>query len=361
MHLIRFVRLYRRFRDKRHIAFSIVLGVVLLAMLGNAVCYYAFDGPGSNEASTMTIADALWYSVISITTIGYGDFYAESPGARLGTLFFIVIVGLGAFSFLIGMTIDSFMDIGARRRKGMTNVLANDHILIVNVPSESRLTQLIDEIKADPNYEGSEIVVVSDKIDELPKQHEHVLFVKGSVLEQETYERADLAKAKMAIVLATSYDDTTSDAIVASAVSVIDSINPDIYVVAECVNPRHKQLFDSVHCNSVIFSMGITSNLLVQEAQDPGIAQLFEVITSNARGTTLFSTLVSDTANSPQSYNEIARDLLPRDINVLCVNRGRESLTSLTGVSPETGDRIIYAAANRLTWDELLKQLIDNA
>jgi len=334
-----------------------VLLLLLFAVLGNSVCFYLYEGPLYDTAGEeLTFGDALWYSVISMTTIGYGDFYATTPEARIGTLVFIVMLGLGTFSFLIGMTIDSLSEFANRRRRGMNKAVTQEHVLIVNVPSEARLSQLVDELRSDQNYSTCDIVVISDQLEELPIRDEQLLFVRGSVLEQETYERAQVTTARMAIVLATSYDDMTSDAVVASAIAVIENMNPNIHTVAECVNPRHKQLFNSVRCDSIVFSMGITGNLLVQEAQDPGVAQLFEVITSNTLGTTIFSTAVP-ADQSGASYNTLARYLLDRDINLLCVNRGTESLTALKELQAQGGDRIIYAATERLQWNDLVQQV----
>jgi len=354
LHLVRF---YRRIRSKTYVGFGTVLLLLLFAVLGNSVCFYLCEGPIHEAAGkALTFGDALWYSVISMTTIGYGDFYATSPGARIGTVVFIVILGLGTFSFLIGMTIDSLSEFSNRRRRGMNKAVTTEHVLIVNVPSEARLGQLVGELRSDPNYASRDIVVISDQLEELPIGDEQLLFVRGSVLEQETYERAQVTTARMAIVLATSYDDMTSDAVVASAIAVIETLNPDIHTVAECVNPRHKQLFNSVRCDSIVYSMGITGNLLVQEAQDPGVAQLIEVITSNTQGTTIFSSEVP-AGQSETSYNAVARNLLDRDINLLCVNRGTESLTALNGLQAQQGDRIIYAATERLHWNDLVQQV----
>lgn len=354
MQLLRIVRIVRRLRARRYIGPLAVLSVLAVAILGNAACFYYFEQPGRMAATPpdpLTAEDTIWYSIISITTIGYGDFYATTTGARVSTFVFIVVVGLGAFSMIVGMTIDTLTGIVESRRRGMANILTHDHIIIVNAPTTDRLNQLISELKADPNHQSTDIVVVSDRIEELPFQDAHVLFVRGSVLARDTYERACVGEANKAIVLATSYDDPGSDAVVASAVAVIDSIKPDIHIVAECINPSHRPLFDSVHCDSIVFSMGITGNLLAQEAQDPGIAQLIEVITSNSRGTTLFSTDVAE--GSTEDYTEMARQLLAKDINVLCVNRGQDSLTSWQNTTPQSGDRLIYAAGERHSWSEL--------
>ena len=60
-----------------------MLALVALSIFGNAVTFYVFDGPLKPD---LTFADAVWYSIISMTTIGYGDFSATSPGARAGTV-----------------------------------------------------------------------------------------------------------------------------------------------------------------------------------------------------------------------------------------------------------------------------------
>ena len=268
MQLLHLVRIYRRLASRRFARPSLVFGIMAVAILGNAICFQVFEGPVREDP--LSFGDAIWYSIISITTIGYGDFFPTTAGARIATVVFIVVIGLGAFSMIVGMTIDTLTEFAARRRRGMANILANDHIVIVNAPTTERLAQLVTELKADTSHEATDIVVISDRIDELPFQDSQVLFVRGSVLDRATYLRACVEQASKAIVLATSYDDPGSDAVVASAVAVIDSIKPDIHIVAECINPSHRPLFDTVHCDSIVFSMGITGNLLAQEAQDPG-------------------------------------------------------------------------------------------
>ncbi|MBQ15973.1 MAG: hypothetical protein CMJ65_02485 [Planctomycetaceae bacterium] len=354
MILFRMSQMFRRLRARRHAAISVVLGMLVLSLLGNAACFYYFEGPPSGDAAPAgpkTFADALWFSVISITTIGYGDYFPASTPARLSTVFFIVFTGLAAFSMLLGMGIDAVTELSNRRRIGMADIATHDHIVIVNVPTTERVTQVIDELKGDTLYETSDIVVISDRLEEFPSEDPHVMFISGSVLDRDTYHRAKVELANQAIVLATSYDDPGSDAVAAAAVAVIDSIKPEIHIVAECINPRHRPLFDSVNCDSIVFSMGISANLLAQEAQDPGVSQLVEVITSNLQGATLFSIAIPDGAID--DYTAMACRLLEHNINVLCINRGKECLTSWQDCEPRPDDRMIFAAERRHSWSQL--------
>ena len=328
---------------------GLVLVFLLLttAIVGSAVTFYAFERAVAPE---LTWGDALWHAIISVTTIGYGDYSAQTTGGRLGTIVFIILFGLTTFSLFFGMVLDWAGTAIANAQRGLGSVMVRDHVLIVHFPSEQRVRQVIDEIRGDPEHGRCEIVIISTAIEELPFKEKDVVFVRGSSHDVETYARARIHDCRMAMVLSPDYSDRNSDAIVAAAVSVIDRVKPEIYIVAECADAKHLPLFDSCNCDSVILGMSIASNLLVQEVHDPGIAQLIEVLTSNRRGTTLFSVQVPDVG---LSYREMAKALHDHGVNVLAVNRGSDSHTTLRGLRSELEDRLIYAAAQRIEWTQL--------
>jgi len=130
-------------------------------------------------------------------------------------------------------------------------------------------------------------------------------------------------------------------------------MNQSIHIVAECLEEKHRMLFNAVRCNAVVPGLRIVGNLLVQEIHDPGISQMIDVITSNMRGHTLFSARVEED-RTEVTYCQIAKSLVDRDVNLLCVNRGEDTLTAFRDLRPCDGDTLIYVTERRWTWQELI-------
>ena len=60
------------------------------------------------DANIQTASDAVWYTIVTITTVGYGDKYpVTNPGRIVGVL--IMIVGVGLFGVLTGFLANTFL------------------------------------------------------------------------------------------------------------------------------------------------------------------------------------------------------------------------------------------------------------
>ncbi len=345
----------QRARRRRNLALVLVLTALVVSILGNALTFFYFEGPTRPE---LTAWDSIWYSIISITTIGYGDFSASTLGGRIGTIAFITVFGLVSFTSALGLLVDWIVEFRIMERIGMLKLEAKNHLLIIHFPNLDRVRQVVEEFVSDPNHKKDDIVIVAAHPESLPFSHKNVSFVRGSPLEPETYHRAAVWTANKAIILGTGYDDPNSDSAVASVAHVIRHLNPALSIVAEVLSPKHELLFGDLQNISLVYTLRMAINLLIQETQDPGVNLLTQVMTSNRLDGTLASTRVNQPPDLPLSYANVAKRLLDDDVNLVGVIRGQEVHLKFGDLYPASGDLLVYISSSRLEWSTLRDSLV---
>ena len=99
------LRLIRSIFRRGHLARFLVAAAVLV--LNGAVIVYLFErhAPGAN---IHTPGDAVWWSFVTVTTVGYGDFYPVTTGGRI-TACFIMGTGLLTLAVITAQVASSFV------------------------------------------------------------------------------------------------------------------------------------------------------------------------------------------------------------------------------------------------------------
>ena len=89
------IRLVRSIFRRGHLARFLTAAIVLV--LNCAVIVYLLErhAPGSN---IHTLGNALWWSIVTVTTVGYGDFYPVTAGGRITAC---VIMGIGLLTLAV--------------------------------------------------------------------------------------------------------------------------------------------------------------------------------------------------------------------------------------------------------------------
>ena len=124
LRLLRVFKLGRYARPMKHfrlawvlvrddvIAFAVVVGLFIYI---TALGVWHFEHPVQPEKFA-TVFDALWWAVITLTTVGYGDVYPVTVGGRILTMI-IVLLGLGLVAVPSGLLASAFQEIRRRERE----------------------------------------------------------------------------------------------------------------------------------------------------------------------------------------------------------------------------------------------------
>ncbi|GIW73183.1 MAG: potassium transporter Kef [Planctomycetota bacterium] len=112
--------LYEAFRIRRYeLALSLALVCTLIVLAATGM--YLIEGNAQPEVFG-SIPRALWWSVVTMTTVGYGDAYPLTPAGRiLGAL--VALAGVASIAIPTGILAGSFTEVLQRHREEGTRRL----------------------------------------------------------------------------------------------------------------------------------------------------------------------------------------------------------------------------------------------
>lgn len=250
---------------------SILFAVILL----HTVAIHYFEG--------LSLMDAAWLSVTSITTVGYGDYSASTLAGRITTIVLIYIVGIWLLAQLAG----DFLDFRADKRDRMIRGLwrwkeMSEHILIINTPSSAGdryLIRLIEQIKQTPEIDSLPIEIATTAYpDGLPNDlrrmdvvHSHIDISSGAHLED-----LNLGLAKFVIVLCQDELDVRSDSVTLDLLDRIKQHDCNPFIVVECILDENRKRFQRLGANAVIRPVRGYPELIVRALSAPGTERILE-------------------------------------------------------------------------------------
>lgn len=236
-------------------------------------------------------SDAIWWAIVTMTTIGYGDFFPATAGGRFIIGLPTMIFGVGLLGYALSEIASNLIESKSRRLQGMMDHKINDHVIIVNFPSIEKIRKLIDEIRGDNSTADKKICLIDEHLPEIPKELNDlgVLFVRGNPTRETVLKRASLSGASHAVILSPNPSDPHSDDQNLATILMIEHLNRAVITVAECVDPDKIDQLRAAGCDRIVCISGMSTNILVQELQNPGIQAILNELTSNAAGSQIYT------------------------------------------------------------------------
>jgi voltage-gated potassium channel len=321
--------------------------VVLLAavLLYGASGFMYFELP---EKPELGWADGFWYSIVTVTTVGYGDLYPTTPGGRFVVAVPMMFFGIGLLGYVLSLAASALVEAKNKELHGMSAFKLDRHLVLFNYPGLSKIERVLDELARDPSFGKREIVLIDDTLDMLPAELDRrgIHFVRGNPTHDETLTRASLDACAYAIVLSKATDLRPDDLNVAITLA-IEARSKKVHTVVECVDYSAQELLRKAGCDGIVCTSRFDAHFLSHELLNPGIQEVVEELTSNARGQQIYVTPYS--GDQKRSFAELA---------ALCFERGHVAIGIRSGsatqlnVPAETsivpGDQVITIGATRL-------------
>lgn len=211
------------------------------------------------ENQTWTVS--LYWTFVTIGTVGYGDY---SPKTPLGMYFAIslIVLGIGSFAIAVGEILEFLFERQQMKLMGLIKVKKSQHVVICGWTEST--AECIREIGKD------NAVFVVDENEEVKKKalKNGASFVHGDPTRVKDLEKANVVGAKAIIV------DMESDSQTIHCILSIRKLDQEVRIIAEVQRYENIEQIQLAGANQVI-SPFVISGRLMQKSIDDGYEAMF--------------------------------------------------------------------------------------
>jgi len=233
------------------VAFALAYGIV-----GSYLMRAQFQGLGS-------WTDAVYYTFVTYSTLGYGDILPKTPDARLFVVSMIV-VGLGSFVTAVTMVVGPMIE---QRMKGVLSIMgkfkaASNHVIVCGYSSVGE--SVVDELQD----RGIRYIIIDDREDIAAhlrsKGHDALT---GDATRRETLEGANLRDARALIA---AFDSDSANTLVALTAKGFRDATPGatFCIVARVEDEENVDKVRQVGADEVISPSTLGGRMMAQKAAE---------------------------------------------------------------------------------------------
>jgi voltage-gated potassium channel len=228
--------------------------------------------------------NGLWWSFVTLTTVGYGDITPRSLGGRIIAMI-VMLFGIGLLGLFSATIASALVQHKLREEHGLTGSKFRDHIILCEW--NHRAAAILRDLRTDPKTAQTPIVLIAD-LPAKPVDDDNLHFVTGHVTD-ETFRRANLLDAQTVLILGDDrLEPTARDAKVVLACLTVENINRDAYTIVELVSDTNMRHCLRAGANEIIVDDDVTSGMIVRAALDHGITKVISGWLSADHGDELY-------------------------------------------------------------------------
>ncbi len=239
--------------------------IIIFLMVLKAIVHFEAQVEHSNIKD---FSDGLWYAIVTLTTVGYGDFYPVTPiGKVLGLL--IILGSLGVLGFLIAQLSSRINTYLQNKKYGLMGTDFDKHFIIIGWDAFGK--QVVDQIVSAHH----QVAIVTDQKNDIDQMRtiyspNQVFGLFNDLNNPSGLEKANISKATKVFINLKDDSETL--------INVINTkkLYPDTQFVILLNSMELKETFSSIGVEFIVSKNEIASKLVASYIFEPDVASFTE-------------------------------------------------------------------------------------
>ncbi|WP_226529164.1 potassium channel family protein [Metabacillus niabensis] len=266
-----------------------------------------------------TIFDGIWWAVVTVSTVGFGDYVPQTYVGR-GIAMLMILAGASFVTAYFASVSTAAIKRQHSYLEGRVRFTGKNHVVLIGWNEKAK--EMVESLQTVKPFK--QIVLIDESLKESPLI-ENVHFIKGNPIHDDTLLKAKVLEADAAIITADQHkNEQDADMCSILVLLAVKGINPQLYCVIEILTEQQTNNATRAGADEIIKTYKLTSHLMMSSYLAKSGLSSFHSEFNPANGNS-FKVIPADQWLIGKTFKEVSYELLKNESILIGIKRGDEA------------------------------------